>query len=532
MNMLTVSNPPPSQPDQGAIISLQNVSVHYRVPRERVSGIKEYTIRWLQKRLHFEEFLALKDISFHVQRGEAFGVIGRNGSGKSTLLKVVARVLVPQQGRVITCGAVAPLLELSAGFQPELTGRENIFLNSALLGRSKKLTEELLPEIIEFAEIGDFIDAPVRTYSTGMVARLGFSVATSMRPDILLVDEVLSVGDAQFQEKCLDRMNSFRAQGTTILFVSHSMATVETFCENALLLDKGHVTALGPADEVIAHYTQGSKTISVGTTAPPLNAAQISANIQHFTSLHEIGKIYLITSDAEHLDAFGPQALLSTPGAAIFNPEQGSVSGWLNFLPGRPHPDSVIFHTNDSRFVLYTTNWTDPDTHANIRVIIARAGGNRRALDTFYGTSSFPETSVALYDAPMAENTIAPLGPSFPEGEWHLVTMTWNGYPEGSVRIYIDAQLIGEHAYGSQYDDGRAACHSFAVGMRPSEWTGEVVQGADGSHVDLRPHTSMSVEEGGLELQDLRLYKKELTPLEIQAIFSGGIQPPPSEGQI
>jgi hypothetical protein len=416
-------------------------------------------------------------------------------------------------------------LELSAGFQPELTGRENIFLNSALLGRSKKLTEELIPQVIEFAEIGDFIDAPVRTYSTGMVARLGFSVATCMRPDILLVDEVLSVGDAQFQEKCLERMNTFRAQGTTILFVSHSMATVETFCDRALLLEKGHVTALGPSDEVIAHYAQGSKSLSPAAAAPPLNTAQITANIQHFTSLNKIGQVYPISSEPEHPHEPGMQ----TTGASIFNPEQGAISGWLKFLPNHPHPDSVIFHTNDSRFVLYTTNWTDPDSHANIRVIIARAGGNRRALNTFYGTSSFPETSVALYDLPTAEEPLTPLGPSFPEDEWRLVTMTWNGYPEGSVRIYIDAQLIGEHAYGSQYDDGRATCHSFAVGMRPSEWTGEVIRGADGSHVDLRPHTSMSVQEGGLEIQDLRLYKKELTPLEIQAILSGGIHPPSSE---
>ena len=195
-------------------------------------------------------------LSLAVAKGDRICLVGRNGSGKSTMLKVMARVLVPSRGRVITRGKVAPLLELGAGFHPELTGRENIFLNSTLLGRSQKETEELLPAIIDFAEIGDFIDAPLRTYSTGMVARLGFSVATSVRPDILLVDEVLSVGDSRFQEKCLARMNGFRDQGTTIVIVSHSMGTVQAFCNRALWLDRGCVKAYGKVDEVVYQYSQ------------------------------------------------------------------------------------------------------------------------------------------------------------------------------------------------------------------------------------------------------------------------------------
>ncbi|MFU8773909.1 MAG: ABC transporter ATP-binding protein, partial [Anaerolineales bacterium] len=204
------------------VIKLENVSVRYRVPRERLSGIKEYTIKWLQRRVKYEEFWALQDVSLEVAQGGVFGVIGQNGSGKSTLLKVIARVLVPTKGRVVLRGEVAPLLELGAGFHMELTGMENIYLNSALLGRTHKEVERLLPEIIEFAEIGDFINAPMRTYSTGMVVRLGFSVATCVRPQILLVDEVLSVGDAKFQRKCMDRIYSYQEQGTTVVMVSHS----------------------------------------------------------------------------------------------------------------------------------------------------------------------------------------------------------------------------------------------------------------------------------------------------------------------
>ena len=235
-------------------ISLDGVSVLYRVPRERITSIKEYAVRWLQRRLEFEDFWALDNVSFQVRRGEVFGIIGRNGSGKSTLLKVIARVLFPQRGRVYIRGRVAPLLELGAGFQFELTGRENIFLNSALLGRTHAETEHMLPEIIDFAEIGEFIDAPVRTYSTGMVGRLGFAVATCVQPEILLVDEVLSVGDAQFQQKCLDRMYNYRKNGSTILIVSHGMGTIESFCDRAMWLDCGHVRVSGPVKSVIQRY--------------------------------------------------------------------------------------------------------------------------------------------------------------------------------------------------------------------------------------------------------------------------------------
>lgn len=246
----------PLNADRETVITFDGVSVRYRVPRERVSGIKEFAIRWLQRRLEYEDFWAVRKVSFQVRKGEGFGIIGRNGAGKSTMLKVMARVLQPTEGRVVMRGRLAPLLELGGGFHPELNGRENVYLNMALLGYSRRETDRLFDSIVDFSEISNFIDAPLRTYSTGMVARLGFAVATCMRPDILLVDEVLSVGDTRFQEKCIDRMKAFRGEGTTIVIVSHSMETVSHFCSRALWLDHGHVKAMGDVDEVVDQYIQ------------------------------------------------------------------------------------------------------------------------------------------------------------------------------------------------------------------------------------------------------------------------------------
>ncbi|MEN8173228.1 MAG: ABC transporter ATP-binding protein [Chloroflexota bacterium] len=240
--------------ESSSVIHLENVSVSYRIPGEQLSGLKEFAIRWLQRRLQYREFLALKGINLDIQTEEIFGVVGRNGAGKSTLLKVMARVLKPSSGRVVVIGKTAPLLEIGAGFHPELTGRENIYLNGALLGYSRHQIETNLAEIISFAGTEEFIDAPIRTYSTGMVARLGFSIATSVRPDILLVDEVLSVGDIAFQEKCLARMNDFREQGTTIVLVSHAVERVRSFCERAIWLDDGEIAASGKAGDVVHQY--------------------------------------------------------------------------------------------------------------------------------------------------------------------------------------------------------------------------------------------------------------------------------------
>jgi len=239
---------------QEMVIRFDNVSVVYRIPKDRVSGIKEFAIRWIQRRIEYHDLRALSNISFQIERGEVVGVIGRNGSGKTTMLKTIARVLHPTEGRVQVIGNVAPLLGLGAGFHSELSGRENVSLNMSLLGYSNNDVKSLLPSILEFSEIGDFVDAPIRTYSTGMVARLGFSVATSIRPEILLIDEVLAVGDNRFREKCLQRLNLFQNEGTTIVIVSHSMNVITSFCDRALWFDKGKLCEVGSPQDVVDAY--------------------------------------------------------------------------------------------------------------------------------------------------------------------------------------------------------------------------------------------------------------------------------------
>jgi ABC-type polysaccharide/polyol phosphate transport system ATPase subunit len=235
-------------------IVFESVGVRYRAPSEHIRSIKEYTIRWLQGKIQHKDFWALREVSFIIQPGETWGLIGHNGAGKSTLLKLIARVLRPSSGRVVVRGNVAPLLEFGAGFHPELTGRENIFLNGATLGYSRKEMEGKFQRIVDFAELWEFIDAPIRNYSSGMVARLGFAVATDITPEILLIDEVLSVGDEAFQHKSMGRMNEFRERGATMVLVSHNMATIEDRCHKAAWLDHGRLLAIGDPKEVIAEY--------------------------------------------------------------------------------------------------------------------------------------------------------------------------------------------------------------------------------------------------------------------------------------
>ncbi len=244
-------------PHSESVIHLEDVSVRYRVPSERIGTFKEYIIRLLKRQLKMRTFWALNNVALDVYPGEVFGVVGVNGAGKSTLLKVVARVLRPTKGRVIVRGRVAPLLELGAGFHPELTGQENIFLYGALLGFSHREMQEKYNQIIEFSELGEFINAPIRTYSTGMGARLGFSVATASDPDVLLVDEVLSVGDEAFQKKCAARIEAFRQRGAAILLVSHGMNTIESMCQRAAWLDHGVVKEIGRPGQVIRAYRDG-----------------------------------------------------------------------------------------------------------------------------------------------------------------------------------------------------------------------------------------------------------------------------------
>jgi ABC-type polysaccharide/polyol phosphate transport system ATPase subunit len=247
---MTLSN------NSGEVITLKNVSVRYRAPEEPIGTFKEFAIRFIQGKVRYKEFLALNQINLQVNRGEIFGIIGRNGAGKSTLLKVISRVLIPTEGHVLIMGRVSPLLGLGAGFHPELTGRENIYLNGTLLGHSRRDIEEHEEEIIDFSELGDFINAPLRSYSSGMVARLGFAVATTWEPEILLLDEVLAVGDEAFRRKCLTRMEGYRDGGTTILIVAHQMNTIQSMCNRVAWIDGGNVRALGSAEDVIKAYRQ------------------------------------------------------------------------------------------------------------------------------------------------------------------------------------------------------------------------------------------------------------------------------------
>src|SRR6188474_1853071 len=241
------------------VIVLEKISVRYRAQEVRIRTFKEYAIQLLKRNVRFKEFRALNNVDLQVNEGEIVGVIGRNGAGKSTLLKVIARVLIPTEGRVRLKGRVSPLLELGAGFHPELTGRENIFLNGTLLGHSRREIEARLPEIIEFAELDAFIDSSLRTYSSGMIARLGFSIATTWRPEILILDEILSVGDEAFRTKCKTRMAKYRDEGTSTLLVAHDMNTIGTLCSRAIWLDHGEVKATGPAKEVVDLYRQSQQ---------------------------------------------------------------------------------------------------------------------------------------------------------------------------------------------------------------------------------------------------------------------------------
>jgi len=245
-------------------IRLENITQRFRVIQERPDTLRELFSKFFRHESHYRDFDAVKNISFDVPHGQMLGLIGRNGSGKSTLLKIIAGVYRPTAGKVEVTGSLAPLIELGAGFHHDLTGRENILLNGLLMGYSKRQMLEREERIIEFAEIGDFIDSPVKQYSSGMYMRLAFSVATEIDPDILLIDEILAVGDAPFQQKCVQRMRNFRQAGKTIVFVSHSMDQVAQLCDRAILIDQGTIMADGPPEEVIAVYQSAMTPEVVG----------------------------------------------------------------------------------------------------------------------------------------------------------------------------------------------------------------------------------------------------------------------------
>lgn len=234
-------------------VEVNNVSMHFNMNKDKIDNLKEYCIKLFKRQLFFEDFTALQDISFKIEAGDTFGIIGLNGSGKSTLLKVISGILKPTTGSVKVTGTIAPLIELGAGFDPDLTARENIFLNGSVLGFSREFMREKFDEIVEFSELQDFVDVPIKNFSSGMVARIGFSVATIVKPDILICDEILAVGDYKFQEKCEQRIKDLMSGGTTVILVSHSIQQVERICNHILWLEHGKMKAIG-GKELIPQY--------------------------------------------------------------------------------------------------------------------------------------------------------------------------------------------------------------------------------------------------------------------------------------
>lgn len=236
------------------VIQIKDVTMHFNLMVERVDSIKEYILKIIKGNLLYNDFVALSNVSFNVYKGEIVGLVGLNGAGKSTLLKIIAGVLKPTEGIVNVKGTIAPLIEVGAGFDPELTARENIFLNGAILGYDKNFMQEKFDDIVDFSELKNFIDVPVKNFSSGMYARLGFAIATMVQPDILIVDEVLSVGDYKFQKKCENRIQMMINNGVTVILVSHDIGIIKNLCTKAVWLEHGHVKDIGPVDRVCAEY--------------------------------------------------------------------------------------------------------------------------------------------------------------------------------------------------------------------------------------------------------------------------------------
>ncbi len=242
--------------DEDILIDVRNVSMRFKMPSEKVDDAKEAFIKLIKGKLKYRDFWVLNDISLQVRRGESFAIVGRNGAGKSTLLSLISGIYNPTKGHVRTRGSIVPLLRLGAGFDPNSTGKENVFLNGAILGFSKKEMQDRYDEIVEFSELKDFMNVQVKNYSSGMIARLGFAIAVSVKPDIMIVDEILSVGDAPFQKKCTERMEELRKSGTTFLVVSHNMQRVKMLCKTAIWIKNGSIIMRGTSKEVADAYTK------------------------------------------------------------------------------------------------------------------------------------------------------------------------------------------------------------------------------------------------------------------------------------
>lgn len=245
--------------DKRVMVDVDHVTIRFNLASQKIDNLKEYFIKFIKKELMFQEFLAVKDINFQVLEGEAWGLIGSNGSGKSTMLKAISGIIKPYKGSITVNGSVAPLIELGAGFDAECTARENIFLNGCVLGHTQKFMQEHFDEIVDFAEIHKFLDSPIKNYSSGMKARLGFSIATMVKPDILIVDEILSVGDYKFRQKCEKRMKELLSGGTTLLYVSHNIDEVKRLCDHAIWIDHGEMRMVGEVNAVCDAYMEEMK---------------------------------------------------------------------------------------------------------------------------------------------------------------------------------------------------------------------------------------------------------------------------------
>lgn len=237
-------------------VEVKNVSMKFNMSSERIDSLKEYVVKFFTKKLFFQEFWALRSLSFSIKKGEVFGIIGLNGAGKSTILKVVAGVLKPTNGQVLINGKIAPLIELGAGFDLDLTGRENIYLNGAVLGYSKRFMDQKFQDIVEFSELRVFLDSPLKNYSSGMVARIGFAIATIVDPEILIVDEILAVGDSKFQKKCEKKIQSMIESGTTVIIVSHDINQIEKLCNRVMWLEHGKIKVIGETKGVCKKYKE------------------------------------------------------------------------------------------------------------------------------------------------------------------------------------------------------------------------------------------------------------------------------------
>ncbi|EEG32202.1 ABC transporter, ATP-binding protein [[Clostridium] methylpentosum DSM 5476] len=241
---------------QQLAVQVKDVEMHFNMSKEKLESFKEYFVKLMKRQLYFEDFVALDKVSVDIPKGDVFGIVGLNGSGKSTLLKVISGILKPTKGSVTVNGSIAPLIELGAGFDMELTARENIFLNGSVLGYSRKQMKERFDEIVEFSEMREFLDAPMKNYSSGMVARIGFAIATITRPDILIVDEILAVGDFHFQEKCERRISEMMSGGTTVIIVSHAIEQIERLCKHVMWLERGKVKMIGDVTTVCNAYKE------------------------------------------------------------------------------------------------------------------------------------------------------------------------------------------------------------------------------------------------------------------------------------